>query len=220
MNIKNIYLRLIVLGDDPDDSHMVELQAHIDAPDDQAAMLTAFRHAANDLGIEAGVVASHKAHGGLSGDHYFLELISASQQGMRRLSVRYERLRAAALPVLDDYKLAIDALEHESPGDGVESQEWLDDLQEALSDGIPVTVCTECTQVYEAHRTACPYCQHDGTFDSLAIESNQTKMNRVSVFIMTAAINAALALPASRSDEINHILRRALKATEMCRDES
>lgn len=83
MNLENIYIRLIALGDDPRDDHMVELKAHIDTPDDQAGMLTAFRHAANSLGIEAGVICSHKAHGGLLGDHYFLELISASQQAMR-----------------------------------------------------------------------------------------------------------------------------------------
>jgi hypothetical protein len=104
MNLKNIYLRLIVLGDNPDDSHMVDLREFIDAPDDQAGMLTAFRHAANSIGIEAGVIVSHVPHAdaqaSITGDHYFLELISQAELRFRRLSVRYERLRAAAVPMV------------------------------------------------------------------------------------------------------------------------
>jgi hypothetical protein len=212
MNIKNIYLRLIALGDDPADAHMVDLLAHIDAPDDQAGMLTAFRHAANSLGIEAGVIVSHVPHAdaqaSITGDHYFLELISEAELRFRKLSVRFERLRAAAVP----------ATQVDIYGGFKEDAEALDALQDALGDGTPITVCTECTRVYEAHRRVCPYCQHNGTSDSLAIESNQASMDRAAVIVMTAAMNEALALHASRWDEIDFILRQALTATEVCRD--
>ena len=126
MNLKNIYLRLIALGDIPAASHMLDLQAHIDAPDDQAAMLTAFRHAANAIGVEAGVIAHHISHSeseaSVCGDHYFLELISEAELRFRKLSVRYERLRAAAIGVQDNC------------GDGGrESQQALGQLNKALT---------------------------------------------------------------------------------------
>jgi hypothetical protein len=101
MNLERIYAQLLALGDDSRQEHMVELRAHIDAPDDQAGMLTAFRHAANSLAIEAGVIVSHVPHpdaqASVTGDHYFLELISGAELRFRKLSVRFERLRAAAI---------------------------------------------------------------------------------------------------------------------------
>jgi hypothetical protein len=134
MNLKNIYLRLIALGDDPDDSHMVELQAHIDAPDDQAGMLTAFRHAANSLGIEAGVIVSHVPHAdaqaSITGDHYFLELISEAELRFRKLSVRYERLRAAAIWYQRCFTSAI-----VDPEFSDDSEIAAGELKEALGDG-------------------------------------------------------------------------------------
>ncbi len=104
--------------------HMRRLKQIIDAPDDQAAMLDAFRHAANSIGVEAGVHATHKPHGGMSGDHYFLELISEAELRFRKLSVKYERLRAAAIGVSDT-------------GDNVTASQKLiamAELKEALND--------------------------------------------------------------------------------------
>ncbi len=74
---------------------------------DQASMLTAFRHAANSIGVEAGVVASHvhpsEIEASVIGDTYYLELISEAELRLKKLSIRYERLRAAAIPVVHIY---------------------------------------------------------------------------------------------------------------------
>jgi hypothetical protein len=59
-------------------------------------MLTAFRHAANSIGIEAGVIAHHihqsETEASVCGDHYYLELI-------REAELRLKRLRSIALRV-------------------------------------------------------------------------------------------------------------------------
>lgn len=96
------YDRLALVHLEPMSSdYMRRLQQVIDTPDDQEGMLTAFRHAANSLALEAGVIASHKDHGGILGDHYFLELIAESELRIKRLSIKYERLRAAAITAMD-----------------------------------------------------------------------------------------------------------------------
>jgi hypothetical protein len=94
---------------------------------EQQAMLTAFRHAGNSIGIATGTIISHVAHDeaakSVTGDHYFLELIAESE-------LRYKRLKAAAEPVLRDYVNAIDMLEHID--EAAESRELANSLQEAL----------------------------------------------------------------------------------------
>jgi hypothetical protein len=57
-----------------------------------------FRKAASDMAIEAGVIAAPVKGGD---DVYVLQLLAESQLSMRRLSVRYEKLRAAAIGVLE-----------------------------------------------------------------------------------------------------------------------
>jgi hypothetical protein len=94
--------------------------------DDRGAMLTAFRHAANSIGVEAGITKDHVGHGEIAesvcGDVFYLELISEAEERFKRLSVKYERLRAAAMPVLGDWRL------------GAEDGKF-DELMEALSNG-------------------------------------------------------------------------------------
>jgi len=69
-----------------------------DQLDEQQAMLTAFRHAANSLGKATGVIVSHVDHDeaakSVAGDHYSLELLAESE-------LRYTRLKAAAEGVVD-----------------------------------------------------------------------------------------------------------------------
>lgn len=105
---------------------------------DQAGMLTAFRHAANSIGVEAGVVASHvhpsEIEASVIGDTYYLELISEAELRLKKLSVRYERLRAAAVPALDDYDDAIGAEEYDAdPDQAAESQKLANALREELN---------------------------------------------------------------------------------------
>jgi hypothetical protein len=68
-------------------------------------MREAFRKAASDMAIEAGVISAPVKHDEVAGsvlqDVYFLQLLAESQLYMQRLSVRYEKLRAAAIPVAD-----------------------------------------------------------------------------------------------------------------------
>lgn len=71
--------------------------------DDTLGILTAFRHAANSIGVEAGIVMNHKDHGGLSGDHYFLELIAEAELRFRKLSTGYELLRAASTVAAEEH---------------------------------------------------------------------------------------------------------------------
>jgi hypothetical protein len=109
--------------------------------DELRAMMTAFRHAANSIGVEAGITKDHVGHGEIAesvcGDVYYLELISEAEERFKRLSVKYERLRAAAVPVLSDYKDHIDMMESEAGSlyDKQSPLELLAALQETLSNG-------------------------------------------------------------------------------------
>jgi hypothetical protein len=95
--------------------------------DDRGAMLTAFRHAANSIGVEAGITKDHVGHGEIAesvcGDVYYLELISEAEERFKQLSVKYEQLRAAAVRVEGVY--SNNSLQPRS----------MDALQEALSNG-------------------------------------------------------------------------------------
>lgn len=106
--------------------------------DDARGMLTAFRHAANSIAIEAGVIGSHVPHDqaakSVLQDVYFLQLIAEAELRFRTLSVRYEKLRAAAGRVLGDYCNAIDAMEFEE--EAQESRELADELREVLTDDL------------------------------------------------------------------------------------
>jgi hypothetical protein len=61
-------------------------------------MRQSFRKAASDLAIEAGVISAPVKDGD---DVYALQLLAESQLSMQRLSVRYEKLRAAAIGVIE-----------------------------------------------------------------------------------------------------------------------
>jgi hypothetical protein len=81
--------------------------------DDQAAMLTAFRHAANSIGVEAGITKDHVGHGEIAasvcGDAYYLDLIRGAEHRLEQLSVKYERLRAAGAQILQaHYRSEVD----------------------------------------------------------------------------------------------------------------
>ncbi len=69
------------------------------------AQLGAYRDAVNELGVEAGVIACHistsQAARSVAGDGLYLEVIREAQLRIKRLSVGYERLRAAAAPAVD-----------------------------------------------------------------------------------------------------------------------
>jgi hypothetical protein len=75
---------------------------------EQQAMLTAFRHASNSIGIATGTIISHVAHDeaakSVTGDHYFLELIAESE-------LRYKRLKAAAEDVVESRNSVIRSVE-------------------------------------------------------------------------------------------------------------
>jgi hypothetical protein len=79
-------------------------------------MRDSFRKAASDLAIEAGVISAPVKDGD---DVYALQLTAESQLSMQRLSVRHEKLRAAAIGVLDaqgsisDMAVALKRLEGE-----------------------------------------------------------------------------------------------------------
>jgi hypothetical protein len=96
--------------------------------DELVAMMTAFRHAANSIGVEAGITKDHINHGkataSVCGDNYYLDLIRGAEQSLERISVKYEKLRAAAWPVtgVDD--------------SGFDNHDYvvMDDLQEVLKD--------------------------------------------------------------------------------------
>jgi hypothetical protein len=68
-------------------------------------MRQSFRKAASDIAIEAGVLSAPVKHDEVAGtvlqDIYFLQLIAESELRLRSLSVRYEKLRAAAIGVLE-----------------------------------------------------------------------------------------------------------------------
>jgi hypothetical protein len=108
--------------------------------DDRGAMLTAFRHAANSIGVEAGITKDHVGHGEIAesvcGDVYYLELISEAEERFKRLSVKYEKLRAVAVPVLSDmeYLLSHQTRSTEDGSVDIDGQN-AHDLREALSNG-------------------------------------------------------------------------------------
>jgi hypothetical protein len=109
-----IYDRLALVHLEPLSLHyMQDLKKIIDASDDQAAMLTAFRHAANSIGVEAGITKDHVGHGEIAesvcGDVFYLELISEAEERFKRLSAKYEKLRAASTRTVDEYgKMPVD----------------------------------------------------------------------------------------------------------------
>lgn len=76
-----------------------DLQRAVREHDNALGMLTAFRHAANSLALEAGIIVSHVPHDeagkSVIGDIYFLQLLAESELRMRTLSTGYEKLRAA-----------------------------------------------------------------------------------------------------------------------------
>jgi hypothetical protein len=94
--------------------------------DERGAMMTAFRHAANSIGVEAGFTQSHVDHDeaaqSVCGDHLYIEMISEAEERFKRLSVKYEKLRAAASCVLEEF-------------DSVGYSDGWDELKEALSNG-------------------------------------------------------------------------------------
>jgi hypothetical protein len=73
---------------------------------DRGAMITAFRHAANSIGVEAGITKDHVSHdvavASVCGDHLYIEMISEAEERFKRLSVKYERLRAAVSKFLTE----------------------------------------------------------------------------------------------------------------------
>jgi hypothetical protein len=79
-------------------SEVVEIREVILWHKQSEGMRDAFRKAASDLAIEAGVISAPVKDGD---DVYALQLLAESQLSMQRLSVRYEKLRAAATPVTD-----------------------------------------------------------------------------------------------------------------------
>jgi hypothetical protein len=108
--------------------------------DERGAMITAFRHAANSLAIEAGITQSHVDHDeaaqSVCGDHLYIEMISEAEERFKRLSVKYERLRASVVPVLSDMEYLL-SHQTRSPEDGsvdIDGQN-AHDLDEALSNG-------------------------------------------------------------------------------------
>jgi hypothetical protein len=73
--------------------------------DDARGWVTAFRHAANSLALEAGIIPAHIDHDeaakSVCGDHLYLELIAEAELRLKRLSTGYERLRAAAFKITE-----------------------------------------------------------------------------------------------------------------------
>jgi hypothetical protein len=82
-------------------SEVVEIREVILRHKQSEGMRDSFRKAASDLAIEAGVIAAPVDRAAVLGDIYFLQLLAESQLRMQRLSVRYEKLRAAAVGVLE-----------------------------------------------------------------------------------------------------------------------
>jgi hypothetical protein len=64
---------------------------------EQQAMMTAFRHAANSIGLATGVIAQHVDHDeaakSVAGDHYFLEQIAESELRYKRLEADYAEIQ-------------------------------------------------------------------------------------------------------------------------------
>jgi hypothetical protein len=108
--------------------------------DELRAMLTAFRHAANSIGVEAGITKDHVGHGEIAesvcGDVYYLELISEAEERFKRLSEQYEKLRSAAVPVLSDmvYLLSHQPRSYEDGSVDIDGEN-AHDLQGELSNG-------------------------------------------------------------------------------------
>jgi hypothetical protein len=103
---------------------------------EQQAMMTAFRHAANSIGLATGVVAQHVDHDeaakSVTGDHYFLEQIAESE-------LRYKRLEAVAATVVTECEWAVISVEEELGHEG-----WFNgsfrgvaDMREILGDATP-----------------------------------------------------------------------------------
>jgi hypothetical protein len=82
-------------------SEVVEIREVILWHKQSEGMRDAFRKAASDLAIEAGVIAAPVHRAAVLEDVYFLQLIAESELRLRSLSLRYEKLRAAAIGVLD-----------------------------------------------------------------------------------------------------------------------
>lgn len=101
-------------GRDYDPQASESVGTAIEAHDGLLGMLTAFRHAANGIGVEAGVIGARVSHvvaqTSVCRDAYFLELIAEAELRFKRLSIRYEKLRAAAIPVVDEYDENLDNL--------------------------------------------------------------------------------------------------------------
>jgi flagellar capping protein FliD len=82
--------------------------------DEIKAMITAFRHAANSLALEAGITKDHVSHEVAEAsvcqkDGYYLDLIRGAEHRLERLSVKYERLRAAGVQILQaHYRSEVD----------------------------------------------------------------------------------------------------------------
>lgn len=68
-------------------------------------MRRSFRKAASDLALEAGIIGAPVKHDEVAKsclqDIYFLQLLAESELRMRTISTGYERLRAAAIAVLE-----------------------------------------------------------------------------------------------------------------------
>jgi hypothetical protein len=118
-HIKFIYNRLLRIHLEPSRvDYMVRLKKIIDAPDDQAAMLTAFRHAANSIGVEAGITKDHVSHkvavaSVCEKDGYYLDLIRGAEQrmGLERISFEHQTtLLNSCEKALADRDVRIDRL--------------------------------------------------------------------------------------------------------------
>lgn len=70
-------------------------------------ILELYRQASSDLGIEAGVIASHltadDAAKSAVGDLVYIEVIREAELRLKRVTEGYERLRAAAIDVQDSH---------------------------------------------------------------------------------------------------------------------
>jgi hypothetical protein len=66
--------------------------------DELRAMMVAFRHAANSIGVEAGITKSHIDHDeaaqSVCGDHLYIEMISEAEERFKRQAVENDQLKA------------------------------------------------------------------------------------------------------------------------------
>jgi hypothetical protein len=104
----------------------------INDPDDQAGMLTAFKHAANSIGKATGVVRKHVDHNeaaqSVCGDHLYIEMISEAEERFKRQAVENDQLKAQVERLLTFTQEVM----HHCVDNGAYEREW-DLLQDETS---------------------------------------------------------------------------------------